>query len=102
MALPATAQSAVGVRASLPITDQFPQISLFIAVVDGTGRYIPDLLAPSFTVIEDNNPIPDLTIQEMQVGTDFFFFEPATSTVDWSFWDLLMREIEFFMRFFYY
>lgn len=69
LALPATAQSAVAVRVSLPITDQFPQISLFIAVVDGTGRYIPGLLAPSFTVIEDNNPIPDVTIQETQVGT---------------------------------
>jgi hypothetical protein len=69
MALPVTAQSAVAVRASLPITGQFPQISLFIAVVDGRGRYIPDLLAPNFTVIEDNNPIPDVTIQEMQVGT---------------------------------
>lgn len=73
MTLPATAQSAVAVRASPPITDQFPQITLFIAVVDGTGRYIPGLLAPSFTVIEDNNPIPEVTVQETQVGTRQIF-----------------------------
>ncbi len=78
-ALPATAQSAVAIRASLPITDQFPQITLFIAVVDGMGRYIPGLLAPSFTVIEDNNPIPDVTIQETQVGTRQIFVVNTTS-----------------------
>jgi hypothetical protein len=77
--LPAAAQSAVAVRASLPITDQFPQISLFTAVVDGTDRYIPGLLAPSFTVIEDNNPIPDVTIQETQVGTRQIFVINTTS-----------------------
>ena len=73
LAIPVTAQSAVTVRASLPITDQFPQITMFIAVVDGTGRYIPSLLASGFTVIEDNNPIPDVTIQETQVGTRQIF-----------------------------
>lgn len=79
LAIPARAQSAEAVRVSLPITDQFPQISLFIAVVDGTGRYMPGLLAPSFTVIEDNNPIPDVTIQETQVGTRQIFVINTTS-----------------------
>ncbi|UCF61626.1 MAG: hypothetical protein JSV37_02785, partial [Anaerolineaceae bacterium] len=73
------AQSAVAVRASLPITDQFPRITLYIAVVDGTGRYIPELHASSFTVIEDNNPIPDLTIEETQVGTRQIFVINTTS-----------------------
>jgi hypothetical protein len=79
MVIPVTAQSAVAVRASLPITDQFPQIALYIAVVDATGRYIPDLRASSFTVIEDNNPIPDLTIEETQVGTRQIFVINTTS-----------------------
>jgi hypothetical protein len=76
---PVTAQSVVVVRASPPIIDQFPQITLFIAVIDESGRYIPGLLAPNFSVIENNTQISEVTIQETQVGTRQIYVVNTTS-----------------------
>jgi hypothetical protein len=76
---PVTAQSVTVVRASPPIVDQFPQITLFVAVVDETGRYISGLLPSNFSVIENNTRISEVSIQETQVGTRQIYVVNTTS-----------------------
>jgi len=76
---PAAAQVQVTVRISPPTTNQFPQVTLFVAVVDSTGRYIPGLPPSSFSVLEDESPISDVTIHEKQVGTRQVYVINTTS-----------------------
>ena len=78
---PAAAQVRVTVRISPPTTNQFPQVTLFVAVVDSTGRYIPSLPPSSFSVIEDESPISEVTIHEKQVGTRQVYVINTTSAL---------------------
>lgn len=57
------------VRTSQPIVDKFPQISLFVAVMDSTGRHITGLPSSSFSVIEDENQLSVVEVNEEQIGT---------------------------------
>ena len=76
---PAAAQVRVTVRISPPTTNQFPQVTLFVAVVDSTGRYIPGLPPSNFSVLEDESPISEVTIHEKQVGTRQVYVINTTS-----------------------
>ena len=76
---PAAAQVRATVRISPPTTDQFPQVTLFVAVVDSTGRHIPGLPPSSFSVLEDESLISDVTILEKQVGTRQVYVINTTS-----------------------
>jgi hypothetical protein len=65
----ASAQLQATVRISQPTTDEFPQISLFVAVIDSSGRHIPGLPTSSFSVIEDENELSDVAVNEKKIGT---------------------------------
>lgn len=71
--LPAAAQISASVRASAPDTDKFPIITIYLAVLDSSGRRIPGLPRSSFSLIEDEVPIIDLAIEETLVGTRQIF-----------------------------
>jgi hypothetical protein len=73
MGLPAAAQISASIRASAPITDQFPNITMYLSVLDNSGRRIPGLPRSSFSVIEDEIPIIDYAIEETLVGTRQIF-----------------------------
>jgi hypothetical protein len=66
---PASAQMQATVHASAPVTDRFPQITVFVTLFDGSGRRIPGLPPSSFSVLEDEIPLLDLTVTEKDVGT---------------------------------
>ncbi|NIS82711.1 MAG: FHA domain-containing protein [Anaerolineales bacterium] len=68
-AIPAAAQLSVTLRASAPITDDFPQVTLYLAVTDSTGRHLPGLAQNNFSVFEDETMLLDLTVSEQNVGT---------------------------------
>jgi pSer/pThr/pTyr-binding forkhead associated (FHA) protein len=74
-ALPTHAQLNVDVRTSPPLTDQFPTITLFLSVVDNSGRRIPGLPPTSFDVLEDSSKIPfqNLSVTEAELGTRQIF-----------------------------
>lgn len=69
LASPAAAQLNVTLRASAPIITDFPQVTLYLAVTDSTGRHLPDLAANNFSVFEDETMLLDLTVSEQEVGT---------------------------------
>lgn len=74
-AFPTHAQQTVEVSISPPLTDHFPTITLFLSVVDDTGRRIPGLPLTSFDILEDESKIPfqNLSVAETEVGTRQIF-----------------------------
>ncbi len=54
---------------SEPETQAFPTISLLVSVSDGTGRRMSGLTAEQFQVLEDDQPVDDLVVEEVLVGT---------------------------------
>jgi hypothetical protein len=64
-----SAQSPEIVRVSGPIIDQFPRMTVYVAVIDDSGRYIPGLSASNFSVLEDEIPISQVSVLEEEVGT---------------------------------
>ncbi len=69
VSLPAAAQISASVRVSAPNTDKFPNITMYLAILDSSGRRIPGLPRSSFSLIEDEVPIIDFSIEETLVGT---------------------------------
>jgi hypothetical protein len=65
----ASAQLQATVRISQPTIGEFPQISLYVAVIDSSGRHIPGLPTSSFSVIEDENELSDVAVNEKKIGT---------------------------------
>ncbi len=65
----ATAQVQATVRLSPPITDQFPTVRLFLTITDVTGRRIPGLASPNFEILEDDVRLPEVSVEEVAVGT---------------------------------
>ncbi len=63
------AQAQAAVRLAPPLSDHFPSMSAFVAVSDPAGRRIPGLPASSFTLTEDQKPVPVLSVQDSQLGT---------------------------------
>lgn len=71
--VPAFAQEPISIHVSSAITDQFPQISLYISITDASGERLANLPAESFTVIEDDTIMSGLTVEEVLVGTRQIF-----------------------------
>lgn len=64
-----SAQLSVNLRASAPLVENFPQITIYLAVTDGTGRHLPGLNSNNFSVLEDESMLLDLAVREQEVGT---------------------------------
>ncbi len=73
------AQQNLSVRVSRPITDDFPQITLYLSVTDGAGEHIAGLSALNFSVFEDDALQLDHTVTEEQVGTRQVFVINTTA-----------------------
>lgn len=54
---------------SPPDVQAFPNISLHAALTDGSGRPIPDLPTGAFQVLEDGEPVEELAVEKVLVGT---------------------------------
>lgn len=67
--LGATAQEPALVRITDVIHSEFPTISLFLSVRDPEGKPISGLSSASFSVIEDETPLPGAASHELDVGT---------------------------------
>ncbi len=65
----ALAQIDATVRIAPPIIDQFPDITLYLSISDGTGRRIPGLPTRSFEIVEDGALLGNPAVQEVRVGT---------------------------------
>lgn len=67
---PVLAQSADGAATITAVdTSTFPDISVYLAVSDAEGRHVPGLPASAFALAEDQSPISNLSISEVEVGT---------------------------------
>lgn len=62
-------QPQVGLRVSEPNIERFPTISMLVSPTDQAGRRVPNLGVGSFQVLEDQQPVSDLTAEEVLIGT---------------------------------
>jgi hypothetical protein len=69
----ASAQEEFRLNLSEPMLDSFPQVSLFLQILDGEGQPVLDIPRSAFSLLEDNQPTPDLQIEQVQVGTRLVF-----------------------------
>jgi hypothetical protein len=69
----AFAQEEFRLNLSEPILESFPQVKLFLQVQDSEGLPVTDLPPSAFTLLEDNQPAPDLQVDQVQVGTRLVF-----------------------------
>ncbi len=76
-------------RVSRPISDDFPQITLYISVTDGAGEHISGLTSSNFSVFENDALQLDHTVTEEQVGTRQVFV--INTTADMKVRDALGR-----------
>lgn len=63
------AQEEITLALSEPIIDSFPQVQVFLQVWNETGQPIDDLPDTAFTLVEDNETAPDLSVDRVSVGT---------------------------------
>ncbi len=73
------AEQVTNLRTSRPITDDFPQITVYLAVTDGTGDHVPGLSAANFSVFENETLLLGHTVIEEQVGTRQVFLISTTA-----------------------
>lgn len=69
----ASAQSSIALRISPPDLTTFPDVSLFANVTDAEGRRIEGLPATVFSVLEDGEAAPILSLSESVVGAREIF-----------------------------
>lgn len=65
----AVAQTGASLRATSPIVDLFPTVSLYLSLTDSEGEHIPDLSSRNFVVLEDGKPIHGAMVEEQNIGT---------------------------------
>ena len=63
------AQDAITLSLSDPIIDSFPRIQVVVQARDASGQPVRGLPAQAFSLLEDNQAAPDLTVEQLQVGT---------------------------------
>jgi hypothetical protein len=73
------AQQVTNLRTSRPITDDFPQITVYLAVTDGAGGHVSGLSAANFSVLENETLLLGHTVIEEQVGTRQVFLINTTA-----------------------
>jgi len=64
-----SAQDGASLRATTPMVDQFPSISLYVSLTDSAGMHIDNLASRNFVVIEDGKPIHGAVVEEQVIGT---------------------------------
>ena len=57
----------------------FPEVAVRLSVSDSTGRGIPGLGPEVIHLLEDDNPVTELSVTEMEVGVQVVFVLNATS-----------------------
>lgn len=73
------AQTAIDVRASDPVIETFPRVTLFVQVIGEDGRRLNNLPNASFRLFEDNDLAVDLSLDEALVGTRLVFVLNTTT-----------------------
>jgi hypothetical protein len=93
------AQISIDVRASDPVIETFPRVTLFVQVIGEDGRRLNNLPSASFRLFEDNDLAIDLSLDEALVGTRLVFVLNTTAdlrirdTLGRSRLDLIRREL---------
>ena len=67
------AQSGIVVKLTPPNTESFPFITFFVEISDENGRRIPNIPSTSFGLLENEVEIPDLVVEEVEVGAQEIF-----------------------------
>lgn len=62
-------QPQISLRVAEPETQAFPTISLLVTVADQAGNRISGLTAADFELIEDQQPIEDFQVEQVDIGT---------------------------------
>ncbi|MDW8327829.1 MAG: FHA domain-containing protein [Anaerolineales bacterium] len=57
----------------------FPEIQVYLAVTDASGRHIPGLPASAFALIENQSPLPNLSLLEADLGVQIVFVLDANA-----------------------
>lgn len=68
-ALQPPSQPEISLTVSEPETEAFPTVSLLVTVSDADGRRVNGLTEADFTVLEDQQPVDDLSVEEVVIGT---------------------------------
>ena len=69
----AHAQGELRIRLSEPQIENFPNVSLFVQVVDETGTRTEGFQSSSFQLSEDGSPVSSFSLRETLVGTRLIF-----------------------------
>ena len=82
LALPLNAQSLVrSVQINTVSTENFPEIELLVRATDLNGKNVPDLGISDFTILEEDQPVTNPTIEEENSRIAVHFLIDAGSTM---------------------
>src|SRR5450830_1247204 len=68
---PARAQSAARLSLYTLQTASFPSMTAGLDVFDAAGNFVTGLTPAAVTLLEDNQPLPLSSLEELQPGTEF-------------------------------